>query len=65
LRGYNAVAAGETAVVPLRSAVDGNPLIVTAAAGQGKRTYVDLALSPQLMNVHAGAFRLLANLISI
>ncbi len=65
LRGYNAVAADAAAAIPLRSAVDGNPLIVTAAAGQGKRTYVDLALSPQLMNVHAGAFRLLANLISL
>ncbi|MDZ7360260.1 MAG: PIG-L family deacetylase [candidate division KSB1 bacterium] len=65
LRGYNAIAVGEAAVVPLRSAVDGSPLIVTAAAGQGKRTYVDLALNPQLMNVHAGAFRLLANLISL
>jgi len=65
LRGYNTVAAGVAAAIPLRSAVDGSPLIVTVAAGQGKRTYVDLALSPQFMNVHAGAFRLLANLISL
>jgi len=65
LRGYNTVAAGAATAIPLRSAVDGSPLIVTSAAGQGKRTYVDLALSPQFMNVHAGAFRLLANLISL
>jgi hypothetical protein len=66
LRGYNAIS-GEllaTAGIPLRAMPEGSPLIVTAAAGQGKRTYVDLALHPQLMNIHPGAFRLLANLIS-
>lgn len=66
LRSYNTIT-GEvlaSAAIPLRASLDGNPLVVTAAAGQGKRTYVDLALSPQLMNIHAGAFRLLANLIS-
>lgn len=66
LRGYNTIT-GEalaSAAIPLRASMDGHPLIVTATAGQGKRTYVDLALSPQLMNIHAGAFRLLANLIS-
>lgn len=66
LRSYNTIT-GEmlaSAAIPLRASLDGNPLVVTAAAGQGKRTYVDLALSPQLLNIHAGAFRLLANLIS-
>jgi len=66
LRGYNVVS-GEalaSAAVSIRAGFGGSPLVVTTPAGQGKRTYVDLALSPQLMNIHAGAFRLLANLIS-
>jgi len=66
LRGYNTVA-GEvlaSTAIPARALPEGNPLIVSAGAGKGKRTYVDLALPPQLMNIHAGAFRLLANLIS-
>jgi hypothetical protein len=66
LRGYNTIA-GEalaSAAAPVRTMPEGNPLIVSAGMGNGKRTYVDLALSPQLMNIHAGAFRLLANLIS-
>ncbi len=65
-RGYNQISGSAlaAAVVPARTLPQGLPLIVTATVGKGKRTYVDLALQPQLMNVHAGAFRLLANLIS-
>jgi len=67
LRGYNLVsgAALASATVPIRAGFNGSPLVVTFPAEKGKRTYVDLALSPQLMNIHAGAFRLLANLISL
>ncbi len=67
LRGYNVIS-GEalaSAKVPIRAGFTGSPLVIITPAGQGKRTYVDLALSPQLMNIHAGAFRLLANLISL
>lgn len=66
LRGYNIVS-GEalaTAIVPIRAGFSGSPLVATFPVGAGKRTYVDLALFPQLMNIHAGAFRFLANLIA-
>lgn len=66
LRGYNVIS-GEaltTATVPIRAGFGGSPLVASFSAGAGKRTYVDLALSPQLLNIHAGAFRFLANLIS-
>ncbi|MGH7451239.1 MAG: hypothetical protein ACRENG_07855, partial [bacterium] len=65
-RGYNQISGSalNAATVPVRTMPDGLPLVVTATVGNGKRTYVDLALHPQLMNIHAGAFRLLANLIS-
>ena len=42
----------------------GNPQVVIFALDKGKWTWVNLALSPQFLNVHAGAFKLLANLIS-
>ena len=40
------------------------PLIVSRVMGSGRITYVDLNLHHQLLNLHEGAFRLLANLIS-
>jgi len=40
-----------------------SPMIVEWNIGSGILTYVDLALHPQLLNIHPGAFRLLANLI--
>ncbi|MGA3243065.1 MAG: PIG-L family deacetylase [Bacteroidota bacterium] len=53
-----------SAVVPLRSKDENAPLIVEWKIGSGVLTYVDLALYPQFLNIHAGAFRLLANLVS-
>ena len=50
--------------IPARVQNDGNPLIVTQSVGKGRITYVNLALQPQLLNVHPGALRLLANLLS-
>jgi hypothetical protein len=50
--------------VPFRSARNGSPMVVSKRIGHGRITYVDFALSPQLMNINPGAFRLLANLIS-
>jgi hypothetical protein len=66
-RAYSTVALPATngMEIPLRAAPGGEPLLVTTKEGQGRKTYVDLALGPQLMNVHAGAFRLLANLVSL
>jgi GlcNAc-PI de-N-acetylase len=65
-RGYNKISgpALAAASIPVKALPDGAPLVAVFPAGNGKRTYVDLALPPQLMNIHAGAFRLLANLIS-
>ena len=42
----------------------GFPMIVTQPVGRGKITYVDLSLHHQFLNIHAGSFRLLANLIA-
>lgn len=50
--------------IPARLQSDGTPLVVTRQEGQGRITYVNLALSPQFLNIHPGAFRLLANLLS-
>jgi len=66
-RAYNlisgpALAGAET---PIQTTAESAPLLVTKARGRGRFTYVDLALAPQLLNVHPGAFRLLANLISL
>jgi hypothetical protein len=65
-RSYNLLSGEmiESASAPVRAELGGEPLLLTIRDGQGRRTYVDLALTPQLMNIHAGAFRLLANLIS-
>ncbi len=40
------------------------PLVVERREGSGSVLYVNLALAPQFLNVHPGALRLLANLIS-
>lgn len=66
-RAYNlisgpALAGAET---PIQTAAESAPLLVTKARGRGRFTYVDLALAPQLLNVHPGAFRLFANLLSL
>lgn len=66
LRGYNivSVSALEDAQLPVKVKRWGTPLIISLRDGKGKRTYVDLALGHQWMNIHTGAFRLLANIIS-
>lgn len=50
--------------IPAKLVDSNSPLIVTEKQGHGKRTYVDLAFHQQWLNVHPGAYRLLANLIS-
>lgn len=66
LRGYNDVFCStlEGVQFPIRVSKEDLPLIVIQKKGNGRRTYVDLALGQQWMNIHPGAFRLLANLIS-
>lgn len=49
--------------VPVRTG-SGTPLVLTAITGKGRMTYVNLALGPQLMSIHPGAFRILANIVS-
>ncbi|MBC8180197.1 PIG-L family deacetylase [candidate division KSB1 bacterium] len=65
-RSYNIVtgSALEDAEIPVKAKQQNLPFIVTKKDGSGKRTYVDLALGHQFMNVNPGAFRLFANLIS-
>ncbi len=64
-RAYNRLSGAMLAQAekPVVSAA-GEALVVTRTHGKGRQTYVDLALDPQLINVHPGAFRLLANVIS-
>jgi len=54
----------DRAEVVVRSSPENDPLIATWRRGRGTITYCDLALEPQLLNIHPGAFRLLANLLS-
>lgn len=65
-RGYNLVSfvQKDGIEMPVTAAGEGTPLLLTRKLGQGKMTYVDLALTPQWLNVQPGAYRLLANLIS-
>lgn len=66
-RAYNLISgpALVDAETPIQTAAENAPLLVTKALGRGRLTYVDLALAPQLLNVHPGAFRLFANLLSL
>ncbi|MFQ5629434.1 MAG: hypothetical protein ACE5I1_11785, partial [bacterium] len=66
LRSYNFVdlSTDNGIEIPVRVKDSSAPLVITRRFGKGRKTYVDLALSPQLQNVHPGAFRILANLIS-
>jgi hypothetical protein len=65
-RAYNIVS-GEAlarASVLLWSTRGKHPLIATWQRGQGRITYCDLALNYQLLNLHQGGYRILANLLS-
>ncbi|RMD98669.1 MAG: hypothetical protein D6814_07095 [Calditrichaeota bacterium] len=65
-RGYCTLtgSAVKDAEIPIRTREDGIPLVLTRRQKSGRITYVNLALRPQLFNIHAGAFRILANLIA-
>lgn len=64
-KAYNTLSLGGDYEIPVRSAGSDEPLVVSRSVGKGRVTYVDLALQPQWMNVHAGSLRLLANIISV
>lgn len=65
-RGSNLISgpALSEAEIPVRTRVGHDPLVVVRREGRGCFTYVDLALDPQFLNIHAGAFRILANVLA-
>jgi LmbE family N-acetylglucosaminyl deacetylase len=65
-RAYNLIsgAALSRAETPISAGDGKEALVLTMKMGQGRQTYVDLALEPQFMNVHPGVFQLFANLVS-
>ena len=50
--------------VAVRSPGTGAALLVNAPQGKGNVTFVALDLWSQLLNVHPGSYRLLANLVN-
>ena len=66
LRAYNVVRMDDTDgfSVPVKTKCGEGPLLLTKKRGDGRLTYVDLALGPQLLNIHEGMFRLFANIVS-
>ena len=66
MRAHNLVSSevGDSVYSPIKVKDEEQPLILIEELGNGKRTYVDLALNTQLLNIQSGAYRLLANLIS-
>lgn len=63
-RAYNVIEVTSAPAFALCETENGSPLVVAQPEGAGGILYVDLALQPQWLNVHAGAFRVLANLLS-
>lgn len=62
-RAKNRVNVVSDAVIPVKDAVSGTPLIAIVPNGRGEVVYVNLNLPTQWLNIHAGSFRLLANLL--
>jgi len=67
LRGYHRVQIEDKAdfSMPIKTQDGESPLVLTKKIGEGRKTYIALALGPQLLNIHGGVFRLFANIISI
>jgi hypothetical protein len=63
-RAYNTIQCNTPDVRVLLSAEDRSPVILEKSRGRGKIVYIDAALSPQLMNIHEGVFRFLANIVA-
>jgi hypothetical protein len=62
--GHIHVTASAPVNVLVRDRESGEPLLATAGRGNGRLTVVALDLWSQLLNVHPGTYRILANLIS-
>lgn len=63
-RAANTVTAPAKVEVPVRIGRGNVPAIVTENLGKGKVTFVNLNLPAQWLNIHAGSFRLFANLLA-
>jgi hypothetical protein len=65
-KAYNEISgrALEQATIPVKTAKGRKPLIAVWRRGTGTFIYSDVAFHPQFLNVHPGAYRLFANLIS-
>jgi len=66
LRAYSTISgnAVRNAEIPVRTAEEQTALLLSQNQKRGRITYINLALKPQLFNIHAGTFRLLANILS-
>ena len=51
--------------IPIQTEDEKSPLVLTKSIENGRMTYINLTISPQLLNIHPGVFVLLANIISI
>jgi len=51
--------------IPIQTEDKKSPLVLTKSVENGRMTYVNLTISPQLLNIHPGVFVLFANIISI
>ncbi|MBF8248360.1 MAG: hypothetical protein HW374_1160 [Bacteroidetes bacterium] len=66
-RSYNhvsVIATSKGVETPVKVAKNKWPLLLTSKMSRGRISYVDLDLQHQWMNLHAGSFKLLANLLS-
>jgi hypothetical protein len=54
----------QPAEIPVQAQTSGEPLIVTIPEQKGRITYVALDVYSQLVNIHPGTFRILANLLA-
>lgn len=64
--GYNTIRLGQTEGVEIliKERRTSSPLVVAKQSGKGRYTYIDLDIQHQWMNIHAGALRLLANVLA-
>ena len=65
-RSYNEiqVLSDDSLEIVLSDSATGKPFAVNRKKGKGETTYLDMDLQHQWLNIHAGAFRLLANVLA-
>jgi hypothetical protein len=66
-RAYNTIEVKNNTNIsmPIQADDQRSPFVLTKQDENGRITYIDLAISQQLLNIHPGVFVLLANIISI